>query len=139
MSKMTEKQKRFADYYIETGNAEESYRKAGYKSARGNAHKLLQNTAIATYIDDQLKKKDAERIASQDEVLKFLTTVMRGQITEQVPIVMEKTFEMVDKPPSIKDRTKAAELLGKRYQLFTDKVNLDSDMEVNINIKGTKD
>lgn len=139
MSKMTEKQKRFADYYIETGNAEEAYRKAGYKSPRGNAHKLLQNTAIATYIDDQLKKKDAERIASQDEVLKFLTTVMRGQITEQVPIVMEKTFEMVDKPPSIKDRTKAAELLGKRYQLFTDKVNLDSDMEININIKGSKE
>lgn|SRR5690606_876851 len=142
--KLTEKQKRFADYYVELGNATEAYIKAGYKAksngvARANASRLLANANISKYIKERLEEKETERIAKQDEVLEFLTTVMRGQITEQVPIVMEKTFEMVDKPPSIKDRTKAAELLGKRYQLFTDKVNLDSDMKININIKGSKE
>lgn len=139
--KLTEKQKRFADYYIELGNATEAAIKAGYskKTARQVGSENLSKPYILAYIEEQIAKKDTERVASQDEVLEFLTTVMRGQITEQVPVVMEKTFEMVDKTPTIKDRTKAAELLGKRYQLFTDKVNMDGDMSININVRGSKD
>jgi phage terminase small subunit len=139
--KLTEKQKRFADYYVELGNATEAAIKAGYskKTARQVGSENLSKPYILAYIEEQIAKKDTERVASQDEVLEFLTTVMRGQITEQVPVVMEKTFEMVDKTPTIKDRTKAAELLGKRYQLFTDKVNMDGDMSININVRGSKD
>ncbi|KHF30152.1 Terminase small subunit [Anoxybacillus sp. BCO1] len=77
MRKLTEKQKRFADYYIELGNAEEAAKRAGY-SARGNTTKLLQNTTIREYIQQRLAEKDKERIASQDEILAFLTKVLSG-------------------------------------------------------------
>lgn len=124
---MDERQKRFADYYIELGVAEQAALKAGYSESysRGNAHKLLANVSIKNYIEEQMAKKDSERIASQDEVLSFLTQVLRGEVTEQVPITMKDYWEMTNKEPSIKDRTKAAELIGKRYALFTDKHQME--------------
>lgn len=117
------KQQAFCDFYIETGNAEESARRAGYsaRTARGHAHKLLQNVAIKEYIQKRLSEKEKERIASQDEILTFLTSIMRSEVTEQVPVVMQGYFEVVDKQPSIHDRTKAAELLGKRYMMWVNK------------------
>ncbi|MCL6597956.1 MAG: terminase small subunit [Alicyclobacillus macrosporangiidus] len=128
--KLTPKQKAFADYYIETGNATESYRRAGYK-ARGNAaevnaSRLLSTAKVRAYIDERMRQKDEERIASQDEILEFLTRVMRGELTEQVPVVLQNDFEIVDKTPSLKDRTKAAELLGKRYMMWTDRQTVDA-------------
>lgn len=123
--KLTPKQKAFADYYIELGNAEEAARKAGY-SARGNTTKLLQNTTIRQYIQQRMAEKDKERIASQDEVLEFLTKVLRGEVTEEIPIGKgEGYFELEDKTPSVKDRVKAAELLGKRYALWTEKQQVE--------------
>lgn len=106
MAKLTEKQKAFADYYIETLNATESAKKAGYskKSAEVIGFENLRKPKIEKYIQKRLEKKESERIASQDEVLEYLTGVMR---TEQ-----EET----------KERTKAARLLGKRYAIFTDRV-----------------
>jgi phage terminase small subunit len=129
---MDERQKRFADYYIELGVAEQAALKAGYseKYARGQSYKLLANVGIKKYIDEQMAKKDAERIASQDEVLSFLTQVLRGEVTEQTPITMKDYWEMADKEPSLKDRTKAAELLGKRYAMWTDKVNHNGDVKL---------
>jgi phage terminase small subunit len=129
---MDERQKRFADYYIELGVIEQAAIKAGYSEryARGNAHKLVANVSIKKYIEEQMAKKDAERIASQDEVLSFLTQVLRGEVTEQVPITMKDYWEMADKEPSLKDRTKAAELIGKRYALFTDKQQLEANVGV---------
>lgn len=123
--KLTPKQKAFADYYIELGNAEEAAKKAGY-SARGNTTKLLQNTTIRQYIQQRMAEKDKERIASQDEVLEFLTKVLRGEVTEEIPIGKgEGYFELEDKTPSVKDRVKAAELLGKRYALWTEKQQVE--------------
>ncbi|TYS91908.1 terminase small subunit [Rossellomorea aquimaris] len=129
---MDERQKRFADYYIELGVIEQAAIKAGYSEryARGNAHKLVANVSIKKYIEEQMARKDAERIASQDEVLSFLTQVLRGEVTEQVPITMKDYWEMADKEPSLKDRTKAAELIGKRYALFTDKQQLEANVGV---------
>lgn len=129
MRKLTEKQKRFADYYIELGNAEEAAKRAGY-SARGNTTKLLQNTTIREYIQQRLAEKDKERIASQDEILSFLTQVMRGEVTERIPVVGKDFFEMIDNTPSIKDRVKAAELLGKRYAMWTDKQQIEGTQQV---------
>lgn len=134
MAKLTPKQKAFCDYYIETGNATESYLKAGYKTkgngARVNASKLLTNANIKKYIADRMAQKEKERIASQDEVLQFLTQVMRGKVTEETPVVMKDEFEMVDKNPNIRDRTKAAELIGKRYSLWTDNLNVEGNIGV---------
>lgn len=130
MRKLTVKQRRFADYYIELGNAEEAAKKAGY-SARGNTTKLLQNTTIRQYIQQRMAEKDKERIASQDEILEFLTKVLRGEVTEEIPIGKgEGFFELEDKTPSIKDRVKAAELLGKRYAMWTDKQQIEGTQQV---------
>lgn len=80
-----------------------------------------------------------KRIADQDEVLKYLTSVLRGESTAQ-EIVVEGTGDgcsearTMEKSPSEKERLKAAELLGKRYALFTDKVETDVDMDLNITI-----
>ena len=129
--KLTARQKKFADWYIELGNAEQAAVKAGYskKYARGNAHKLVAKGCIKAYIEERLAEKEKERIASQDEVLEFLTEVLRGNVTEKVPVVLLKDFKIVDKEPSVKDRLKAAELLGKRYALFKEKVEHEGKIE----------
>jgi phage terminase small subunit len=136
--KLTEKQKRFADYYIETGNATESYKRAGYsvnsdEAARVNASRLLTNANVRAYIDERIAEKDSQRIAKQDEILEFLTKVMRGELTEQIPVGLgEGYFELKDKDTYIKDRVKAAELLGKRYAMWTDKQQIDGVIGVQI-------
>lgn len=132
LSKLTLKQKRFADEYIITGNATESAIKAGYskKYANTNASKLLQNTTIKRYIDERLKILDSEKIADQKEVLQYLSAVMRGEHKEKTLIsIGEFGQEIVDIDVGAKDRIKAAELLGKRYKLFTDKVEVDANIE----------
>ena len=127
MAKLTEKQKKFVDYYIELGNATQAAIKAGYSSkyANTNASKLLQNTTIKSYIDERLSQLASERIVSAEEVLEFLSSVMRNEQKEEVlkGVGMgeqAKTHIEV----SAKDRVKAAELLGKRYALFTDKTDM---------------
>lgn len=132
--KLTEKQKRFVDYYIETGNATEAAKKAGYKGNNLNriASENLSKLDIQQYINDLVQSKDEKRIAKQDEVLEYLTLVLRGQETEKIPVMGRDYFEMVDNTPSIKDRTKAAELLGKRYAMWTDKQQLEANIGVTI-------
>jgi phage terminase small subunit len=141
--KLTEKQKRFADYYIECANATEAYKRAydceNDVTARTNANKNLQKPTIAQYIEERMKSKEKERIANQDEVLEFLTTVLRGEITERIPIVGKDFFEFADNTPSIKDRTKAAELLGKRYSLFKENINHTGDIDIHITLSDDDD
>lgn len=144
---LTPKQKAFANYYIETGNATEAARKAGYKGKNLNriASENLSKLDIKNYIDEKMKELEDSRIAKADEVLKYLTRVVRGQeqepliVQEQEPVIGEdgkkKGYRTVTKiintPPNIKDRNKAAELLGKRYRLFVDKVERDTNLNVN--------
>lgn len=111
--KLTEKQKRFIDYYIETGNATEACKRAGYKGNNLDriGHENLRK--LESFINEKMQLKDNERIASQNEVLEYLTRVMRNE---------EKDAFGLD--ASLQDRTKCAELLGKRYALFTDKKEL---------------
>lgn len=123
--KLTEKQKRFADYYIETGNITEAAIKAGYskKTARVIGQENLQKPAIKSYIDEKLGAMQDERTASAKEVLEFLTKSMRGELDEEV-VVIEGTGDgtsearMVKKQIGLRDRIKSAELLGKRYRLI---------------------
>lgn len=137
LSKLTLKQKRFADEYIITGNATESAVKAGYskKYANTNASKLLQNTTIKKYIDERLEILDSEKIADQKEVLQYLSAVMRGEHKEKTLIsIGEFGQEIVDIDVGAKDRLKAAELLGRRYKLFTDKVEMDVSSDITIKV-----
>lgn len=118
--KLTPKQQAFADYYIETGNATEAAIKAGYnkKTARQIGSMNLTKVDIKQYIEERLSKIEDERIAKGEEVLQYLTKVMRGEEKDQFGL-----------DASLQDRTKAAELLGKRYRLFTEKVEVDNPAE----------
>ena len=137
--KLTEKQKRFAVYYIETGNITEAATRAGYskKTARVIGQENLLKPAIKGYIDEKLEAMQDERTASAKEVLEFLTKSMRGEIKEEV-VVVEGTGDgtsearTVKKQIGLRDRIKSAELLGKRYRLFTDKVEVDGVVPVMI-------
>lgn len=125
------KQKRFADEYIISGNATEAYKKAGYRASSDRVagvegHKLLKNPKIKSYIDERLKQLDSEKIADQQEVLSYLTSVMRGETQEQTLISIGELGQTItDIDVGAKDRIKAAELLGKRHRLWTDKVEAD--------------
>lgn len=139
--KLTPKQKAFAEYYIETGNATEAARKAGYKGKNLNriASENLTKLDIKNYIDGKMKELEDQRIAKADEVLKYLTRVIRGEETEQV-VVTENIGDfmsearVINKELSAKDKIKAAELLGKRYRLFVDKV--DTNINASIVFEG---
>lgn len=137
MSKLNDRQKAFADYYIESLNAFESAIKAGYseKYAKSRSYELLENVGIKKYIDERLKQIESERIAKAEEVLAFLSSSLRGEIDEDVVVVEgcgegQSIARVVTKQLSAKDRIKAAELLGKRYRLFTDKVEADVNQVV---------
>lgn len=128
MSKLTLKQQRFADEYIICGNATEAAIKAGYskKTAGQIGEQNLKKLEIKSYIDERLAVLKSERVADQQEVLEFLTSVMRGEKTEQTLCsVGELGQEIIDIDVGAKDRIKAAELLGKRHRLWTDKVEAE--------------
>lgn len=137
---MTDKQRKFADEYLIDCNATRAYRAAyphikSDDAARANASRLLTNANIKDYIQEQLDKISSEKIADATEVLKYLTSVMRGEFKEEVVVVEGNgdgfsSAVTVDKDVGAKDRLKAAELLGKRFGLFTDKVNLEGSTKV---------
>ncbi|HBF0403806.1 TPA: terminase small subunit [Clostridioides difficile] len=136
MADLTEKQKRFCDYYIETGNATEAYKKAyknnNQRTSESNGSRLLSNDKVKNYIDERLRQIESKRIADAKEVMEYLTKILRNQEQEEVVIVSENGPEIIKKDVSIKDRNKAAELLGKRYALWTEKVDLDGNVGVTI-------
>lgn len=137
---MNERQKRFADEYIRTANAHQSAIRAGYSEvyARTNSYKLLENKGIKAYIEARFDELNKKAIAEQDEVLQYLTTVMRGEQQDEENIVVSKgdyvqEVEKHDKRADTAQRTKAAELLGKRYAIFTDKQEVTQrNIELNI-------
>ena len=124
---MTERQKIFADHYIISLNATESYKKAypkikNIKTAEVNGSKLLRNTKVKAYIDERLEKLKSERVADQQEVLEFLTAVMRGEVTEPLLVLDGEGYQrIVDAKPSVATRRASAVDLGKRYGLFVDR------------------
>ncbi|HGK8288797.1 TPA: terminase small subunit, partial [Streptococcus pyogenes] len=118
-------------------NATAAAIKAGYskKTARSIGQENLTKPDIKAYIDERLEKLDSEKIADQKEVLQYLSSVMRGEQQEKTLIsIGEFGQEIVDIDVGAKDRIKAAELLGKRYRLFTDKVEMDVSSDVTINV-----
>lgn len=125
VAKLTAKQQRFVDEYLIDLNATQAAIRAGYakKTAFTIGSENLRKPYIKSYIETRMAEKEAALIADQDEVLKYLTSVMRGQSRASVVVVenigdyMSQAREM-EKSPDEKERLKAAELLGKRYGLF---------------------
>lgn len=139
--KLTEKQKAFCDYYIESLNATESYKKAynckKQATAETNSSRLLSNAKVKSYVDERLKEIESRRIAKAEEVLEYLTKVIRNEEEEEVVVTVnvgdfQTEVQKVKKEISAKDKIKAAELLGKRYSLFTEKVDLEANVGVTI-------
>lgn len=132
-NKMTAKQKMFCDEYLIDLNATQAAIRAGYskKSAKQVANENLTKPYLKKYIEERMKEKEDSLIAKQDEVLKYLTSVMRGESSSSVlALCGDGMQEVIDKPPDEKERMKAAELLGKRYRLFTDKVEVEGAVPI---------
>ena len=113
---MTARQKKFAEYYAQCGNAEQAAVNAGYseKYARGNAHKLVANSCISIYIRELSEKASRERI---------LTALQRQEILSDIAanVGMEPT-----------DRIKAIDTLNKMSGEYTQKLDLSGEMGVKI-------
>lgn len=127
LAKLTLKQKKFADEYIISGNATIAAIKAGYseKTAGQTGAENLKKPYIKSYIEERLAELNSEKIADQEEILQYLTSVMRGEHREETLIGMGQGFqETTYMDVGAKDRIKAAELLGKRYSMWTDKQEL---------------
>lgn len=153
MAELNYRQRLFCDEYLIDLNATQAAIRAGYKEkyAHTNANKLLQNTTIQEYIQKRLDEKEDALIAKQDEVMKYLTSVMRREHKENVVVttsketskyvpddegkmrkqtVKEEIPQVIEIPARLTDSNKAAELLGKRYGLFTDKVDVGGAVPV---------
>jgi phage terminase small subunit len=133
--KLTEKQKRFCDFYIKYGEAVKAAIEAGYTKNYANAqsYRMLEDVGLKEYIDARLQQLASERIAGADEVLRYLTAVLRGQQKEPIPMLCgDGCQRLVSKDVGAKERIKAAELLAKRYGLLTENVNLTGDVGVQI-------
>lgn len=126
--KLTIKQQAFADFYIELGNAYQAAIKAGYSEsyAKGNVVKLLENVSVAIYIEKRMEELKTERVADQQEILEFLTSVVRGEVVEPVPILDGNGVQKVVKlQPNVQTRRAAAVDLGKRYAMWTEKQQIE--------------
>ncbi|MBQ8279501.1 MAG: terminase small subunit [Roseburia sp.] len=169
---LSDKQKRFCDEYLLDMNANQAALRAGYKEQTArfasrwiNANENLQkpngknkskfNPEMREYIDARMAEKEKALIADQDEVMRYLSAVMRREKTDSVVVtlsretstyvpdaegkmrkqtVKEEVPEIVEIPAQLRDANKAAELLGKAYGIYTDRIETDIDMDLNINI-----
>ena len=133
---MTPKQQKFCDEYLVSGNATDAAIKAGYspKTAYSIGNENLSKPEIREYLDKQLELLHNKKTADAQEVIEYLTAVMRGEYSEQILRLVGDGCQSIDKiDVSAKDRIKAAELLGKRYGLFKENVNVDMDAVVIVN------
>lgn len=110
--KLKPKELKFAEEWLKTTNATQSAIKAGYseRTAYSAGNRLLKKVDVKQYIGERLAEMQESSIADTNEVMQFLSSTMRGDIPDQFGL-----------DPALNDRLKAAELLGKRYKLFTDK------------------
>lgn len=140
---MTDKQRKFCDEYLIDLNATRAYKLAypnvkSESAATSGASRLLRNVKVKTYIDEQLEKISSEKIATAEEVMEYLTTVLRGESQSEIVVVEGvgdgcSVARTMQKKPDEKEKLKTAELLGKRYGLFTDKLEVDGVARVVIN------
>jgi len=127
MTPPTELQMRFADLFLQHGDATRAYMEAypNVKSksvASSAAHNLRQKSSLKAYIETKLEEMGEQRVAKAQEVLEYLTSVMRGEAKAHVALSSTDGAVVLEKPPDEKEKLRAAELLGKRYRLFTDQL-----------------
>jgi phage terminase small subunit len=137
---MTPKQRKFADEYLIDLNATRAY-KAAYpkvktdEAARANGSRLLTNANVQSYVEQRLNEISSAKLADAKEVMEYLTSVLRGESSAEIVVIENigdymSEARTMNKAPDEKERLKAAELLGKRYGLFTDKLKVDGAVPV---------
>lgn len=125
---MTPRQQKFVQEYLIDLNAKQAAIRAGYspKTAQEQASRLLSNVKVQNAIAAFMDNMTASNIANIQEIMEHLTAVMRGKATEEVLMFVGNGVQQITtKQVSAKDRIRAAELLGKRYGLFSEKMNID--------------
>ena len=124
--KLTPKQKKFCEYYIQSGNATDAARKAGYSEQSAEAIGLenLGKPRISAYIAERVADQDKKRVADADEVLRFYSAVMRGEVKDQFGL-----------DASLTDRLKAGDALMKRYAAGGAKKNETEDDPITRSLK----
>lgn len=134
---LTDKQRLFCEEYLIDLNATQAAIRAGYseKTARKIGSENLSKPDIRAYIENRMAEKEKQLIADQNEVLRYLTSVLRGESQSEVVVVVSSgdfmtEAQKVKKAPDEKERLKAAELLGKRYGLYTDKAEVTGAVPV---------
>lgn len=135
--KLNEKQKRFCEEYLIDLNATQAAIRAGYseKTAYTIGQKLTKKSEVKAYIEEKIETLKNERTADTQEIMEYLTSVMRGE-SESEEIVLKgvgkgsQKIEKIQKRPSEKDKLKAAELLGKRFGMFNEKTNISDAVPV---------
>lgn len=130
---MNARQRRFCDEYLIDCNATQAAIRAGYNEATAysQGQRLLKDVEVKSYIDEALERLHSEKTADAQEVLEYLTSVMRGQHTEQtLQLCGEGCQTIVDIEVAAKERLKAAELIGKRYGMFKDNVDVGGALPV---------
>lgn len=139
--KLTIKQQAFADAYVELGNATQAYLCAypnvkKEETARANGSRLLTNANVKSYIDERMEQLKSERVADQQEILETLTAILRGEEQSAVLRGVGEGAQIIDEemPPTTAERIRAAELLGKRYRMWTDKFDVEHSGEVQHNV-----
>mgnify|MGYP000892170392 CR=1 FL=1 len=137
MAKLTKKQQRFCDEYLIDTNATQAAIRAGYseKTAYSQGQRLLKKVEVKRYIEEQLERIHNEKIADAQEVMMYLTSVLRGESLSEIVVVEGigdgcSDARRMMKLPDERERLKAAELIGKRYGMFTDKVNVKGTIPV---------
>lgn len=127
------RQKRFVAEYLIDMNGTQAAIRAGYseKTAAEQSSRLLNNVKIKQAVEQELEEIQNAKVADAQEVMEYLTSVMRGESKAHVLSLCGDGFqEVIAKPPDERERLKAAELLGKRYAMFNDKINLQGAIPI---------
>lgn len=129
MAKLTTKQKRFCDEYLRCFNATQSAINAGYsqRSARQIATGNMSKKAIQDYISAKMAKDDQKLVADQNEVLSFLTSVIRGEITQQV---VSSSGNVVEIMPTVADRLRASEIILRAWGAFRQQLSITAEQQI---------
>ncbi|MBL1057749.1 terminase small subunit [Ligilactobacillus salivarius] len=133
MKKLTQKQQRFVDEYIISGNATQAAIKAGY--SKKTARFVGAENLTKPNIKDELEKRNAEiksqKTMDMQEVMERLAAIARGETVEQQ---VTNKGTVVEIEPKTSDQIRAMELIGKRYGAWTDKKEVTGGLEINVGV-----
>lgn len=133
MAKMTERQRRFCEEYLIDGNASQAAIRAGYSKRNSTvvSTTLMKNPRVQAHLKELLDELHSAKVANAQEVLEYLTSIMRGEQREQtLQLIGDGMQDITAIDVAARDRLKAAELLGKRYGIFKENVGVTMDAVV---------